>query len=125
MEKIQRGERAEQTGLQPQNERVINVRPVVHAPRGKNRQRSDDGRKQHHEQAEAVHAEEILDAERRHPVEFFDELQSAVLAVEMQPHAERTAESDQAGRQREAANKIFPFRAEAGDGDAAEERNER
>ena len=37
----------------------------------------------------------------------------------------RAAEADQAGRQREAAHEIFPFRAEAGDDDAAEERNER
>ncbi len=43
----------------------------------------------------------------------------------MQPQAQRAAEADQAGRQREAANKIFPFRAEAGDDDAAEKRNER
>ncbi len=101
------------------------MRPVIRdIPRGENRQRRDDGREHHHQQAESVHAEEILNAERRHPVEFFDELQSAGFAVEMQPQANRAAERDKAGGQREAAHEIFPFRAETGDDDAAEERDE-
>ena len=43
----------------------------------------------------------------------------------MQPQAQRAAEADQAGSQREAANEIFPFRAQAGDDEATEKRNER
>jgi len=83
------------------------VRTVVHPPRRENRQRRDDGGEQHHEQAKSVHAEEILDAERRHPVEFFDELQSAGFGIEMQPQAQSAAEADKAGGQREAATEIF------------------
>ena len=42
----------------------------------------------------------------------------------MQPQANCAAKSGLNGRQREAADKIFSFRAEAGDDDAANERDE-
>ena len=67
MEEIQRGEGAEEAGLQQQHQREVERDALFDLPGGEHADGHDDRREQQHQQAEAVDADAVFDAERRDP----------------------------------------------------------
>ena len=67
VEEIQRRKGAEEPRLQRQHQRKVKPRLMMHAVRGIHRHQRDDGREHQHQRAQPVHAEVVLDAQRRRP----------------------------------------------------------
>ncbi len=80
-EKVQRHERAEHAGLQEQHENQIFLELLMHRPGRQNGNGHEQGGEQHQKQADAVDADNVFDAEGRHPGDAFDELHRAVSRI--------------------------------------------
>ena len=72
---------------------------LVHRfPRRQQRQRREEAGEHEQEQADAVHADVVLDAERRDPVVALDELEVGARRIEAAPEQQRRREHDAATR---------------------------
>ena len=84
VKKIQRSERAEQSGLEEEHQRIVKL-VLLLVRRGDDREGNHDGGQREHEQAETVDPEKVIDAERRNPPKLLHELQRTGGAVEVAP----------------------------------------
>src|SRR4029077_10439201 len=82
-EKVQRDERAEHPGFQQEHEEKIFLDLILYRPRGENRQRHKKSREQNQKQADAIDADDILDAVAWHPWYALDELHFPFAAIEL------------------------------------------
>jgi hypothetical protein len=101
---------------------------VHRVPRREQRERRQEPGEDDQEQADAVDADVVLDAERRDPVVALLELEPGVRRIEPRPQEERRRERDQLGQQRQVPHERLALAlAAAADEqhqDGADERDE-
>ena len=68
VEKVQRCKRPKKPGLKEKHEGKIQGDALDDFPRGQHGHRHDNGREQHHQQAQPIHAEVVLHAQARDPL---------------------------------------------------------
>jgi hypothetical protein len=125
MKKVQRGEGAEQSGLQEKDEREVKRGAVFHPPRCEHGHGRDHRREQHHQQPEPVHGHVVLNVERRYPLMTLLELKRARSRIEGFPHHQGQGEREEAEGKGESARKGCLVSAQAGDQHRPDERHER
>ena len=91
VEEVQGGERAEEPGLQEKHQREIERHALLDVPRGQHGHRHHDGREQHHQQPESIHANAILDTQRGNPGVPLLKLKPARCGVELDATAPKPA----------------------------------
>ena len=95
-EHVQGQEDADHRALEGEHEEGELPHLLVHRPpRPEQRQRREEAGEHDQEQADAVHADGVLDAERRDPVDALDHLEVGPRGVEPAPHPERERELDE------------------------------
>ena len=104
-EQVDRDEDAEHRRLEREHEERERLDALVNRlPRRQQRQRRQEPGQDDQEQADAVDADVVLDAEHRHPVALLDELVVGAGRVELPPHHERRGEGHERRQQRDVAH---------------------
>ena len=80
-EEIEGDEHAVDAGHEEEEEGVELLAPLLDRPRGEHAREDDDAGEEHHEQAHAVHAQLVVDAERGHEGQLLVELEARRLAL--------------------------------------------
>ena len=124
MDKVQRRERTEQPGLQEEQQRDERARVVLDAPRRQQAERNNERREQHHQQAHAVDAEEVLNANGWNPFVAFDELKLAGSGVEVRPQQRYQPERERVEEQAQTSRERALFRVEPGNDRSANQRRQ-
>jgi hypothetical protein len=103
-EQIERDEHANHRALEQQDDDAERSRLVVHRfPGTEEGQRRQEARQDEQEQADAVDADEVADAERRNPLVALDELEVGGRPVEPAPQQQRFREHQKRDDERDPA----------------------
>ena len=85
----------------------------MHRPGREDRDRHEQGRQQNQKQADAVDADDVVDAETGHPSKAFDQLHVTVSAVEQGENFQRPEKVERAREQRDGEERVrLPARHE-------------
>ena len=96
VEEVERGEGSEEAGLKQEHEGEVEGGALLNVPGGGNADGDDDGAEEEHEQAEAVDAGVVFDAEQGNPGDALLELECAGGAVVVEPEEESEREGGEA-----------------------------
>src|SRR5205823_1544853 len=100
-QQVDRDERAEHRGLDEQQGGHVPADLLLHLPGGEDPERHQERREQHHEDAHAVHADRVVQADRGGPVRMLHELEAGGAGVERSQHPEREHEREDGYHERE------------------------
>ena len=124
-EKVERDEHADHRRLEREHEHRECLHTAVdRLPRGQQRERGQESRQHDQEQADAVDADEVVDAERRDPGVALHELKIRRRGVEPRPQQQRARKHGERHHERHALNERFALAPDQSDGRRAGERNE-
>jgi hypothetical protein len=116
-EQVDRDEHPEHRGLEREHEEGEVAHALVHRlPRRQQRERGEEGGEDEEEEADAVHADEVLDPERRDPGMLLDELVVGARRIEAGPEPQRRGEGGQREQQRDVPHQrlaVLPVSASA------------
>ncbi len=115
VEKIKRGECAEKSRLEHENQAVKEPRHVMNAMRRVNGHQRNDGRKHEHQRSQPVDANVIFDTERRHPGRAFNQSNRTV-GRQLRPDKKRDGQRGQPGEQSYAARLLAGEKRDSGAG---------
>ena len=130
-EEVERDEDAHHRALEQQHEDAERLGLLVdRLPRAEQRERRQEACQNEQQQADAVDADEVLDAERRDPGVPLDELEVAGRRVELAPEQQRLGEHQQRGDERDVAHQrraplFIAVDEEQQDGSSHRQRDER
>jgi hypothetical protein len=124
-EEVERDEHAHHAGLEHEEEREIAFDALVDAPAREHAERTEQRRQQHHRDADAVDADEVLDVVRRDPRYPVDELEPRGAPVERAEEPGAEPERREGRRERHQADEPDVPRRQAKHDGRAQQREKR